>query len=718
MKRPFTFSQAKTITETYRSFLKHLKKTADLSASLQKDIKKACERIVSEKVTEILKDVPADELNRDRKGIRIKALKDTGYENMADIASAGIHELEGIDGISLNAAETIKKISDAIVQSTAAAVRIRLSLDSRDKNSSELVRTVSAYRHIRIPSEECEHIYTEVFDAVTLALDDLAPGKNALRWMFASGDKKERAIEGYRYLSLLNNNGYYDDAAAVIAAAENALSVSEEDAWNDFAEHSVDFYTVIEEVVPDILGSDDAVYGLPADLAIEIREECFFPDGLTCTLRRYQEFGVRYILHQKRVLLGDEMGLGKTVQAIAAMVSLKNTGASHFLVVCPLSVLANWNREIHRHSKLHAVVIHGPHRNEALHEWITAGGAGVLTYETASMISLPDDFRYCMLTCDEAHYIKNPKTKRSQAVKELSLHAERLLYMTGTALENNADEMLKLIGDLQPAAALQAEPLSHMITAPQFREVVAPVYYRRKREDVLSELPELIENQEWCTMNAEEWYVYKEAVFAKDYSGCRRVSWNMDDLSYSSKAQRLLELREQAEEEGRKVIVFSFFLDTVSKVCSLTGNHCYGPITGAVSASKRQKILDEFEHAPAGSVLVSQIQAGGTGLNIQSASVVVICEPQLKPSTENQAISRAYRMGQPRNVLVFRLLCEDTIEERIMDMLAAKQDTFDAFADHSAAAERISEVDSTTLNRIIEEEIERIKAENMHEERQ
>jgi SNF2 family DNA or RNA helicase len=133
-----------------------------------------------------------------------------------------------------------------------------------------------------------------------------------------------------------------------------------------------------------------------------------------------------------------------------------------------------------------------------------------------------------------------------------------------------------------------------------------------------------------------------------------------------------------------------------------------------VPAPKRQKVLDAFEKAPAGSVLVSQIQAGGTGLNIQSASVVVICEPQLKPSTENQAISRAYRMGQPRNVLVFRLLCEDTIEERIMDMLANKQDTFDAFADHSAAAERVSELDAATLNRIIEEEIEKIREENRY----
>ena len=134
-----------------------------------------------------------------------------------------------------------------------------------------------------------------------------------------------------------------------------------------------------------------------------------------------------------------------------------------------------------------------------------------------------------------------------------------------------------------------------------------------------------------------------------------------------------------------------------------------GPINGSLSPAGRQEIIDKFEQAPAGTVLVSQIMAGGTGLNIQSASVVIICEPQLKPSTENQAISRAYRMGQARNVLVYRLLCENTIDERIMDRLAQKQQVFDGFADESVAAKKLEiEIDSKTMNEIFEEEINRI----------
>ena len=118
----------------------------------------------------------------------------------------------------------------------------------------------------------------------------------------------------------------------------------------------------------------------------------------------------------------------------------------------------------------------------------------------------------------------------------------------------------------------------------------------------------------------------------------------------------MLELIEDAKSDGRKIIVFSFFLNTISRVCELLGEACTPPINGSVSPQRRQEIIDQFNAAPAGTVLPAQIQAGGTGLNIQAASVVILCEPQFKPSIENQAISRAYRLGQARNVLVYRLL--------------------------------------------------------------
>ena len=270
--------------------------------------------------------------------------------------------------------------------------------------------------------------------------------------------------------------------------------------------------------------------------------------------------------------------------------------------------------------------------------------------------------------------------------------------------------MISLIQILQPAIASQIKSMVSLASAPQFREKVAPVYYRRKREDVLTELPELVDIKEWCTISDMEEKIYEQSIMAKNYADIRRVSWNVDDLKNSSKAKRMLEIIENAEAEGRKILVFSFFLDTIRKITLLLGNRCLNPVNGSISPQRRQEIIDEFNQAPAGTVLTAQIQSGGTGLNIQSASVVILCEPQFKPSIENQAISRAYRMGQTRNVLVYRLLCENTVDEKMTALLEDKQAIFDAFADESVAAKESLGLDDRTFGNMIEEEIERIRA--------
>lgn len=561
-------------------------------------------------------------------------------------------------------------------------------------------------------SDDCSKLLSSSLQQITCAEEDLKVGLNGIRWFFSSKAKKEKAIEAFNLLTSLKDNEYGRNVGTQLDVADKIERTQGSDAWQDFSNNSVRYFNDLEDINPGVLGNDDSVYGLPEDLAREIQEECFFPDGLLCELRRYQEWGVKYILHQERVLLGDEMGLGKTVQAIATMVSLRNTGGTHFIVVCPASVITNWCREIRKMSLLSVTKVHGAGRKAALESWIKTGGVAVTTYETVAYCKLPDDFKFKLLVVDEAHYIKNPGARRSINVKNLSVYAERLLFMTGTALENKVDEMISLIRILQPEIASKVQGMVFMASAPQFREAVSPVYYRRKREDVLTELPELIESREWCTLTRNEETFYEQAVLSKNYAEARRVSWNVDDLKDSSKAARLLELIDEAKSDGRKVIVFSFFRDTLRKVSMLLGDLCMNPINGSVTPQRRQEIIDEFDKAPAGTVLVAQIQAGGTGLNIQSASVVILCEPQFKPSIENQAISRAYRMGQTRNVLVYRLLCENTVDEKIMSTLESKQAIFDAFADKSMAAMASCDLDERTFGNIIEEEIDRINAKN------
>lgn len=675
-----------------------------------RDIKSSVDRFLSEELITALEGISVDELARDKSGIKTKYLKDAGYDNLADIYCSSVEQITGVYGISQDGAYTVKNKCDGYANKLRSGLKIRLSIDNKTKAATNVVRAIFSYIKKSDYEKEIEKLDKDYGKDTKAAFKTLYRLGNGIKWLFIDEDEKRKIKEAYLYVKNTIDSHYKPLTDSLYNTFNRLTSPATDKAWNDFAENSIRYYNIIEEFCPGVLGTDDSIYGLPEDLAKQIQAQPLLLDGLLCTLRKYQEWGVKYALCQKRVLLGDEMGLGKTIQAIACMVSLKNTGATHFLVVCPASVVTNWCREVAKHSQLKVTKIHGSGKKTAFKAWLENGGVGVTNYESVSYIKLEGGYRFSLLVVDEAHYIKNAEARRSINTRKLAEHADGLLFMTGTALENNVDEMISLIEILRPTVAEQIKDLAFMSSAPQFREKIAPVYYRRKREDVLTELPDKIESKEWCTLSPEEEAIYEAAVLEKNYNGARRVSWNVGDLNKSCKAQRLKEIVEEAAEEGRKVLVFSFFLDTIAKIHNFLPGKCLNPITGAVSVQRRQEIIDEFDGAPAGTVLLAQINSGGTGLNIQSASVVVICEPQFKPSTENQAISRAYRMGQARNVLVYRLLCEDTVDEKLMDVLEEKQVVFDTFADKSVAAAQCVEIDEKTFGKIIKEEIDRINA--------
>lgn len=707
MARPVEKRSAKNLITQHQTLLTGLDASVKLGQQLRSAIKTASDALALREAVKMLKEIPVEEINRQKRGFRVKALRERGYHTVADLHAASATALAAVNGISDEGAKSIKRAAKEIAETVAEGTKIKLSLDDKNKEATQLVQALSRYGKCEAAIAACEELYQHGGEIRKL-LQAVQPAAGTFKWLFSSQEKKDRAVEAHNVLAELLQGPYGVGAKEHIAAAKVRKFQSNDSAWNDFAANSARFFRILEDINPGILGTDDGLYGLPEELALQIQQQEFLSEGLRCQLRRYQEWGVKYILHQKRVLLGDEMGLGKTVQAIAAMVSLRNSGGTHFVVVCPASVLSNWCREITKMSDLSVTRIHGANREAALQSWLETGGVAVTTYETTGCFGLDRSFRFAMLIVDEAHYIKNPEAQRTVNVKRIGGHGDHLLFMTGTALENKVEEMVELIKILQPNVASAVQGMEYLSSAPQFRERVAPVYYRRRREDVLTELPELIETKEWCQLMQEEEAVYEAAVLEKRYTEARRVSWSVSDVQKSSKAQRMMELIEEAQEDGRKVIVFSFFLDTMRKVGTLLGDRCYGPINGSVSPQRRQEIIDEFDKAPAGSVLAAQIQAGGTGLNIQSASVVIICEPQFKPSIENQAISRAYRMGQTRNVLVYRLLCDDTVDEKITDLLESKQEIFDAFADQSVVAGESAELDEKTFGSIMQEETARI----------
>lgn len=710
-KKGYNIVEIENISKDYASFLEQRDIYVENIENDKIKIKTELEKLIVAEMLRMLKQIPIEELNREKNGIRVKTLSDYGYKNIADIYTCSVNQIASIKGISYSAATSIKRIADKFAKDSVENAKIKLNTDNKDLISTNVVKMIYKYIKRNNCLKDIHRLIEEYKYEIEENIKKLSNVLNGVRYYFSSNEDKNKYIEAYGYLKDI----VYGEAFGILIKKlfKNYIDIkdiSSDMAWEDFSHNSILYYNVIEEIYPNLLENNDIYYGLPEELAKEIQEESFFPEGLLCTLRHYQEVGVKYILHQGKVLLGDEMGLGKTIQAIATMVSLRNTGATHFLVVCPASVVTNWCREISKHSKLKPTMVHGKNRDEALESWKKTGGVAVTTYETTRHIKLDSDFMYSLLIVDEAHYIKNPEAQRSMNTKELIKHADRILLMTGTALENRVDEMIGLINILNSSIAREIKNIAYLASAPKFREIIAPVYYRRKREDVLKELPDLIESREWCRMNSYEEKIYEDKVLHGSYPEVRRLSWHIDNLNYSSKAIRLKELVDEAKNENRKVIVFSFFLDTIQKISDFLGDICTNPITGAISSEKRQEIIDEFDKATPGKVLLSQIIAGGTGLNIQSASVVIICEPQFKPSIENQAISRAYRMGQSRNVLVYRLLCENTVDEKITDLLEEKQKIFDAFADKSVAAENYSpaEINEKAFGEIIKGEIDRI----------
>ncbi|MEV3938253.1 DEAD/DEAH box helicase [Glycomyces sp. NPDC049804] len=402
-------------------------------------------------------------------------------------------------------------------------------------------------------------------------------------------------------------------------------------------------------------------------------------------LRFYQLFGAKYTIHQEQAIIGDEMGLGKTIQALAVAAHLAAKGQRRFLVVCPASVVPNWLNEIRKHTRLASFSLHGTGREAEARKWLHRGGIAVTTFNTIDRLETlrrHADAETALLVVDEAHYIKNPGTKRTQAVRAAIGRSQRTLFLSGTPMENRVEEFQALIGYLRPDIARRVDAGDAVVGARAFRRLVAPVYLRRNQEDVLTELPEKIEVEEWVQFTGDDANAYRDQVRARNLMGMRQASSAMPG---TAKLDRLAELVEDAGAEGQKVIVFSYFLDVLAAAGSRLGNLAIGPITGSVPARKRQDMIDDFTRREGPAVILAQIEAGGVGLNIQAASVVIIAEPQWKPSVEQQAIARAHRMGQTRRVQVHRLLAKDGVDERIREVQEQKQLLFEHYARQSDA---------------------------------
>lgn len=467
----------------------------------------------------------------------------------------------------------------------------------------------------------------------------------------------------------------------------NFENIPDDKLTKDFHSNSSDYFSVIDEVVGFNYSSDT----LPDYLIEEVLKQKLITNGLKISaLRKYQSFAAKYILKYKKVLLGDEMGLGKTVEALATINHLYHFNKRYFVVFMPLSVLYNWKSEIENKTEIPYYIFRGINRTRNFYKWKDNGGILILNYEQSNFLKNlidKEQINIDMVVVDEAHSIKNPEAQRTQNISHVLKVAPYILLMTGTPLENKISEMTFLISLLNPKKADEISTYSE-ISAAVYKELIATVYLRRKRDDVLAELPEKITIPVYTDFTDYQRTLYKKELLTNNCNimKLRRIAFEGDQ---SEKIDQIKEICRDAKENNEKVLIFSFFkYDVIFKLQKLLNGVASKPITGDLSANERLEVINTFSESKDEYVLLAQITAGGIGLNIQAASRIIICEPQYKPSIQNQAISRAYRMGQTRKVTVYQLLTKDSIDESLMEIIYQKEYTFDKFADKSEAALR------------------------------
>ena len=251
--------------------------------------------------------------------------------------------------------------------------------------------------------------------------------------------------------------------------------------WDEYMKSPVAYNGLLIDVTG--IGPDVGVAQgfLPDEIVKRIRNFRLDTSLLDVSLRGYQTFGAKFALVQQRTILGDEMGLGKTIEALAVLCHLRSNGSRHFLVVCPASVLANWEHEIRRHSRLSPIWrLHGPQRDRLLRQWERNGGVAVTTFDTLRTFR-PPQMRISALVVDEAHFVKNLTALRTKATRYWLKRAEYSLLMSGTPMENRVEEFRTLVDHIQPSLASQIRTTDGLAGADAFRRSVAPVYLRRNQ---------------------------------------------------------------------------------------------------------------------------------------------------------------------------------------------------------------------------------------------
>jgi SNF2 family DNA or RNA helicase len=690
----FDFKSARAQLEQASIVARDLEAVLKQQERLINETKAAATHVKESQVLLELAKLPIDNLNdATEETVRVETLRKYGYQTVASVYNSSAIQLEKIPGITLTSAQSLKALADQMYVAVAQSISYGFDLEDLSSTDKDLISNLQGLDHLRTATKNSTSKMKPIAETLKNSLPHTQPLKSRFRWLITGSAKKERALEALEQISYVIGDPITITLVQAARLGLDAIEKKTEPAVEEYKRRAGDYYAILEEVT-NTRANNATNRHFNQELLDKIDAQELDTSTIKATLRQYQNFGGKFALTQGRVIIGDEMGLGKTLQAISAIAHRHASGATRFLVVCPASVVTNWIREVDSRSELPIIKIHGEDHKSALAQWKETSGIGITTFDTLKSFEItPEEItalKIDTIIVDEAHYIKNVDTGRSRTIQRWLANAPHVIFLTGTPLENRVDEFIRLATLLDPKIGADLNRVVLAAGPEPFKKAVAPIYLRRNTEEVLKELPELIEVAEYCSWEGVDKQKYIDAVALGNFMAMRRAAFNPMQDQVPGKLERLIELVDEAIESGQKVIVFSYFRTVINQVMQALGDKAIGPITGSVSSMQRQSIVDEFQNSPTPLALVGQIQAAGTGLNIQAASVVILCEPQIKPSLEVQAIARAHRMGQVRKVQVHRLILPESVDEKMIEMLAHKQQQFDAYAKESDLADQAS----------------------------
>lgn len=576
-----------------------------------------------------------------------------------------------------------------------------------------------ALRNLRIRQPSTAHVGVSLAGGlldVSMEVEDLPPEELSRLLQAYSVKKKYYRLRSGEFLSLEEGSlavlselsqalGMQGKAHAQVPAFRaqyvNSL-LTEEDAGIELR-RSTDFKRLIREL-RDYRDSDYPV-----------------PEALQASLRGYQKTGYRWLCTLAACGLGgilaDDMGLGKTIQTISLLLQLNGTA----LVVCPASLLYNWQAELRRFAPTLQVQLISGTAAVRKKQLEAAADVYVTSYDLLRRdVALYGEKHFGCCILDEAQYIRNPVTKAAKAVK--AIQADHRFALTGTPISNRLSDLWSIFDFLMPGYLYSYPQFKEQLETPisegdpaalaRLQRMTAPFLLRRKKEDVLRELPEKIVTVRYVEMTDEQRLLYRaqEQQLRQQLEQTSEEDLNKDRIQVlaaltrlrqlcctpelylegyhggSGKVDACMELLEEARQSEHRTLVFSQFttmLEALFAEAKRRGLRCLY-LSGQNTKEQRRDMVEAFQ-AGSYDVFFLSLKAGGTGLNLTAADHVIHFDPWWNAAAEDQATDRAHRIGQDKTVFVTKLVARQSIEERIVALQEAKRELSDQVISGAAA---------------------------------